>query len=249
MTSEGRGRSSVNMEGRSRVPLRADSLDIMAGVVRRPGRTHPPQRGEPPLPHRRLGLLRGPADRPHDLRMADDLGPRLLDGHLVPLGEGLLRARRLPRLHGDPLPARPRRQEGRPDLPARDPRDQHPRSVHPRLPGRRDERERSGRRRLHGVGRLELHERRRRPAQPPHHLRMVRHLHLEGPLQGHGVAGHALVLDHRLRPVELRLRVQLRRRPLLLRGRRPAHLVHDPRLHSSRRACGSSTAPTPSPSG
>lgn len=73
---------------------------------------------------------------------------------------------------------------------------------------------------------------------------LERHHHLPRLQQGHDLAGHAVVLDHRLRPVELRLRLQLRRRPLLLRRCRPADQLHHPGLlHQARRLAA--TAPTP----
>ena len=123
-------------------------------------------------------------------------------------------------------------------LPAAHPGDQYRRGGHPRLPGVRL-RAVGGRRRrepLDDIGPVEHHERHRGHLEHPHHLRLVRHLHLEGSVEGHDLAGHDLGLDHRLRSLELRLHLQLHLGSLrLLRPGAAFGLHHPDVLHQARR--------------
>ena len=179
------------------------------------------------------GALRPHPHRPDHLLVADlDAGDGL--GRLVPHRQAVLGAGRFPV---------PRRPAGLPQAPPQplvpadppdDPRAQHCRGRGAGLPVLRHPR----RGPLPGDGHVgwavEHHERDRRDLEPPGDLRVGGDLRVQGQGTSARVGRPDGRVDHRLRPVELRLRVQLPGRPRLVLGRRTAGLVHDPRPHAVR---------------
>lgn len=224
--------------------LLAVSETIISSVVGRPvvGLRDAPPRHRAPRGRRVAGTaqhvggpraLRGRAHRPdHLLVAALDGGDGL--GGLVPNRETVLGA------GGVPVPRRPAGipeaalQPLVPHHPTRDPRGEHRRGRGARLPVLRDSRGGS----LTGdghVGRaVEHYERHCGHLEPARDLRVGRDLRV----QGQGTRPHLGRsddrVDHRLRPVEPRLRVQLPGGPSVVLGRGAAGLVHDPGAHEVR---------------